>query len=203
MLQLTHEEFQSMRKNSHILTAHVTYVRGLVDILTSAEEGDASIVTVNCIGAMDKGIAEQAKKMYPQFARLYEQYCRESRIYPGIVQYYRDPKNGRHLIGFPTKIDWRNPSALHIIEMSLQKLVATYRGGKNGPRGIKRLLFPKVGCGEGKLPWTEVGPLVARYLAHIDDIPVVVVIGEKDLEYHIADNGEVFAVEPQQVGELA
>ncbi len=48
--------------------------------------------------------------------------------------------------------------------------------------GIQSIAFPKLGAQNGKLSWDDVGPLMAKYLSHID-IDVYIYIGEGDKEY--------------------
>lgn len=67
------------------------------------------------------------------------------------------------ILNFPTKDHWRSPSRLEYIEQGLQFLAANYQH-----MGITSIAFPRLGVGLGKLPWEEVGPLMARYLEPLE-----------------------------------
>src|SRR5581483_3547930 len=72
------------------------------------------------------------------------------------------------VLNFPTKKHWRQPSQLEFIEAGLQKFVASYTKEK-----IASVAFPQLGCGNGELNWSDVQPLMTRYLA---DLPINVYI---------------------------
>lgn len=84
---------------------------------------------------------------------------------PQLVTTY--PADGPALIGYPTKGDWRRPSALADIAALLPTLVA-----RANTAGWRTVGLPRLGCGKGGLDWvTQVRPLLAR---HLDDRFVVV-----------------------------
>jgi uncharacterized protein YwgA len=59
------------------------------------------------------------------------------------------------IVNFPTKGHWRSPSRLSDIERGLDYLAAHV-----GEWGISSLAIPPLGCGNGGLEWSEVGPLI-------------------------------------------
>ena len=69
------------------------------------------------------------------------------------------------LLLFPTKEHWRNPSKLEYIEKGLMKFVQTY-----AEKSITSIAFPRLGCGNGELDWTDVKPLMERYLKSSIDV---------------------------------
>ena len=69
---------------------------------------------------------------------------------------------------FPTKEHWRNPSRREYIEAGLAKFCRTY-----AEKGITSVAFPKLGCGNGELNWSEVKPVMEKYLK---DLPIDIYI---------------------------
>jgi hypothetical protein len=67
--------------------------------------------------------------------------------------------NFRLIINFPTKDHWRSPSRLAEIERGLDYLV-----DYSAEWGITSIALPPLGCGNGGLEWSEVGPLIYRKL---------------------------------------
>ena len=114
------------------------------------DTGAAAIVDpVNCDGAMGRGLAKEFRarfpRMYPSYARL----CHEGKLRPGTLQYHRS--NLLTIINFPTKDHWMADSDMEYIRKGLDCFIATYESFK-----IKSVAFPALGCGEGKLKWSEV-----------------------------------------------
>jgi uncharacterized protein YwgA len=58
-------------------------------------------------------------------------------------------------VNFPTKDHWRSPSRLADIERGLDYFVNHYADW-----GVYSIAFPPLGCGNGGLEWSEVGPLL-------------------------------------------
>ena len=121
--------------------------------------------TVNCVGVMGKGIAQEFKKRFPGMYKEYVRRCEEKRLKPGVPYYYSDML-GTSIVNFPTKDHWRSPSRLDDIAKGLEIFVQKYKEW-----GIKSVAFPPLGCGNGGLEWSVVGPLMYRALSEID-IPV-------------------------------
>lgn len=64
------------------------------------------------------------------------------------------------LITLPTKEQYYNPSSIVLIENGLKALTNMVAGAKLR----QEILLPRLGCGNGKLSWKTVRPLVERYL---------------------------------------
>jgi len=114
--------------------------------------------TVNCVGVMGKGVAEQFAKRYPAMLRDYKQRCERKAVRLGEPYLYRD-LSGVSIINFPTKGHWRAASRLADIERGLDYLVAHL-----SEWGVASIAMPPLGCGNGGLEWSEVGPLIYRKL---------------------------------------
>jgi O-acetyl-ADP-ribose deacetylase (regulator of RNase III)/uncharacterized protein YwgA len=110
--------------------------------------------TVNCVGVMGKGVAEQFKKRFPAMFEDYKSRADRKAVRLGEPYLYRVSK-GRQIINFPTKDHWRSPSRLADIERGLD-----YLSAKIQEWGVTSLALPPLGCGNGGLEWSEVGPLI-------------------------------------------
>lgn len=121
--------------------------------------------TVNCVGVMGKGIALDFKKKYPEMFAEYAQLCEKKQVKPGVPYYYSDLL-GTSIINFPTKDHWRSPSKLSYIKSGLTWFRDNYQ-----QLGITSIAFPPLGCGNGGLPWSTVGPLMYKML---HDLPIYV-----------------------------
>jgi len=123
--------------------------------------------TVNCVGVMGKGVALAFKQRYPAMAEDYVSRCEKKLVRTGEPYLYKDLL-GTMILNFPTKDHWRSPSRLSYIETGLDYFVENY-----SKWGINSIAFPPLGCGNGGLEWSEVGPLIYKKLAHLDiDIEV-------------------------------
>src|SRR5438270_7627373 len=110
--------------------------------------------TVNGVGVMGKGVAEQFKKRYPEMFEDYKRRVDAKSVQLGKPYCYRDSTN-QQIINFPTKDHWRSPSRLRDIESGLDYLALHAQEW-----GVKSLALPPLGCGNGGLEWPEVGPLI-------------------------------------------
>ena len=131
---------------------------------------------VNCEGFMGKGLALAFKQKYPAMFVVYQQECKSGLLRIGRPTLYRE--STPWILNFPTKNTWRASSRLEYIEQGLHYFVTNYKKA-----GIESIAFPKLGTQNGKLSWTEVGPLMARYLG-LTDIGVYIYITEEDQEYY-------------------
>ncbi len=132
-----------------------------------ASEAQTIVNTVNCVGVMGKGVAQEFKKRFPDMFKEYSGRCSEGRVKPGIPYLYSD-LFGTSIINFPTKDHWRSPSKLEDIIQGLDVFVQKY-----AEWGIQSIAFPPLGCGNGGLEWAVVGPLMYQKLSKLD-IPVEV-----------------------------
>lgn len=121
----------------------------------------ALVNTVNCVGVMGKGVAELFKKRYPAMFDDYKQRCERNAVRLGEPYPYRDA-SGQVIINFPTKDHWRSPSHLSDIERGLDYLATHIVDW-----GIASVAMPPLGCGNGGLEWSDVGPLIYRKLRNL------------------------------------
>jgi O-acetyl-ADP-ribose deacetylase (regulator of RNase III)/uncharacterized protein YwgA len=114
--------------------------------------------TVNCVGVMGKGVAMKFKERFPEMFDDYVRRCERKEVKLGEPYVYED-RSGVKVLNFPTKDHWRSPSRLHDIERGLDYLVQHYKAWN-----ITSMSMPPLGCGNGGLEWSEVGPLIYRKL---------------------------------------
>ena len=134
-------------------------------------DSDAQVLvnTINCVGAMGKGIALTFKRLYPLMYKQYKTYCDKGMIKPGILWLYKDKETGQWVLNFPTKLDWRNPSKMEYIESGLKKFLYTYK-----EKEIKSIAFPLLGCSNGGLNADDVIPLMEKYLSQCEDCDITI-----------------------------
>lgn len=118
--------------------------------------------TVNCVGVMGKGVAKKFKDNYPKMFEDYERRCQAKQVHPGVPYYYEDML-GTSIVNFPTKDHWRSPSRLSDILNGLEIFSQKYKEW-----GITSVAFPPLGCGNGGLEWTLVGPAMYQCLNSLD-----------------------------------
>jgi O-acetyl-ADP-ribose deacetylase (regulator of RNase III)/uncharacterized protein YwgA len=117
-------------------------------------EAKTLVNTVNCVGIMGKGVAQEFKKRYPVMFEDYAERCARKEVRLGEPYLYGD-RSGVSIINFPTKDHWRSPARLADIERGLDYFVQHYEDWR-----VKSVAFPPLGCGNGGLSWEEVGPLM-------------------------------------------
>ncbi|MFH0350619.1 MAG: macro domain-containing protein [Chromatiales bacterium] len=123
-----------------------------------ASRAQTRVNTVNCVGVMGKGVALEFKKRFPAMFDDYKLRCERKAVHLGEPYLYRDA-SGASIVNFPTKGHWRSPARLKDIERGLDHFVA-----RIGEWGITTVAMPPLGCGNGGLEWSEVGPLIYRKL---------------------------------------
>lgn len=137
----------------------ITFKTG--NILESHTE--ALVNTVNTVGVMGKGIALAFKKTFPIAMEQYLQAIKEGSIKIGSVQVVKTnsilPK---YIINFPTKQHWRYPSKVEYIDKGLIDLVSKISEYK-----IQSISVPPLGCGNGKLEWSIIKPLMINHFESI------------------------------------
>ena len=109
-------------------------------------------VNKNGEAVMGRGVALQAKKKLPFLAADLAQCLFEGGNYPYA---FRDI----NIVTFPVKRHWFEKADLKLIVMSAQILVALL-DGKTYDFHPERLYLPRPGCGNGRLDWRAVKPLL-------------------------------------------
>ncbi len=129
-------------------------------------ESDSQTIvnTVNCVGAMGKGIALEYKKRYPDMFLQYKNLCEKHLLKTGLLWLYKTPD--KWILNFPTKDHWRSPSKIEYLETGLDKFVKTYK-----EKEISSISFPLLGASNGGIPPNVSFNIMHRYLIQCD-IPI-------------------------------
>lgn len=133
---------------------------------------DAIVNTVNCVGIMGKGLALQFKHIFPDNFKAYQKACRQGKVCPGHIFIFEmglfdKPK---YIFNFPTKRHWREDSYIEDIKLGLKDLVKITKALK-----IKSIAIPPLGCGNGKLLWSEVRNLIIEAFKEMDNVVVKII----------------------------
>lgn len=136
-----------------------------------AEDAEALVNTVNCVGVMGRGIALQFKKAFPANFKSYEGACQRGDVQPGSMFVFETNEltNPHYIINFPTKRHWRGKSRLSDIEAGLEALVAEIK-----ERNIRSVAIPPLGSGLGGLIWSDVRARISKALSELSDVKIVV-----------------------------
>ncbi|MBX3070799.1 MAG: macro domain-containing protein [Thermomicrobiales bacterium] len=130
------------------------------DLLES--QAQTLVNTVNCVGVMGKGIALSFREQFPEMYKDYADRCARGEVRLGEPYLVRQLM-GPWVLNFPTKDHWRSVSRIEDIEAGLEFLERHYQEW-----GIASIAVPPLGCGNGKLEWREVGPLIYRSLKRME-----------------------------------
>lgn len=123
-----------------------------------------TVIPVNTVGVMGKGLTFWFKKYYPTHFKQYRKYCLSGKFDIGNLMLI--VVHDRQYLLFPTKKHWNAPSEKEYLIASFKKLTESYK-----ERGITSLCFPAVGCGAGELKFEDVKVIMYEYLDPLD-IPV-------------------------------
>lgn len=124
------------------------------------EPGDAVCVTTNGViktngeAVMGAGIAKEANMRYQVAAQL----GKKLKI-NGNHCYDLGSYDGKNLVSFPTKHDWRNDSDIELIRQSCKELVIL-----TDQNSWHTVLLPPVGCGCGKLDFNYIKSFLENLL---------------------------------------
>lgn len=131
------------------------------DIWAARQERDWVAVTTNstlrkdhCL-VMGKGIAKEAATKYP---KLQERLGAAIMSFGLRLEWLEDIR----LIAFPVKYNYWQAADINLILRSALQLLEIEPRLNGG-----RILMPRPGCGNGRLDWAEVEPMLSHYL--IDD----------------------------------
>lgn len=133
---------------------------------------EAIVNTVNCVGVMGKGLALQFKQFSPDNFKAYKQACKQGKVQPGHLFVFETGTfdNPRFILNFPTKRHWKENSRLEDIQLGLKDLVKQIKRLR-----IKSIAIPPLGCGNGKLPWNVVHPLILKSFQEVNDVNVTII----------------------------
>lgn len=136
-----------------------------------AEDAEAIVNTVNCVGIMGRGIALQFKNIFPDNFKAYAAACKRNEVQPGRMFIYETGQltNPRFIVNFPTKRHWKGKSRMEDVDAGLIALAEEIRA-----RNIRSIAIPPLGSGLGGLDWSKVRPRIEAALRGIDDLQVII-----------------------------
>ena len=128
-------------------------------------EVDAICCTTNMVVkqngelVMGAGIAKEFANRYPTLPKIFGDWIKQESSRTS-ARTYLVTEFQPQCIYFPTKIHWKNPSKLWLIEKSLKELVMITDYNK-----FNIVVLPRPGCSNGGLDWeSQVKPLCEQYL---------------------------------------
>ena len=127
----------------------------------------AIVNTVNCVGAMGKGVALDFKLRFPEMFKEYQKICFKHILKPGQILPYH--KSDPIILNFAIKDDWKDPSKVEWVEGTLEKFANNYKR-----MGITSVAFPWMGAMNGGIPIDIIKSLMRKYLSNLKDIDVEV-----------------------------
>jgi len=136
-----------------------------------AEDVEAVVNTVNCVGIMGRGIALQFKNTFPDNFKAYAAACKRKEVQPGRMFIYETGRltNPLYIVNFPTKRHWKGKSRMEDIDAGLAALAEEIRA-----RNIRSIAIPPLGSGLGGLDWSKVRPRIEAALRGIDGLRAVI-----------------------------
>ncbi len=136
-----------------------------------AEDVEALVNSVNCVGVMGRGIALQFKQAFPENFTAYAAACKRKEVRPGRMFVYETGHlaGPRFIINFPTKRHWRGKSRMEDIESGLAALAQEIH-----ERRIRSVALPPLGSGLGGLEWQAVRQRIEARLRELTAVTIVV-----------------------------
>jgi O-acetyl-ADP-ribose deacetylase (regulator of RNase III) len=136
-----------------------------------AEDADALVNAVNCVGVMGRGIAAQFKRAWPANFKSYAADCERRELEPGRLVVFETGNliGPRFIVNFPTKRHWRDVSRLADIDAGLAALATEIQA-----RDIHSIALPALGAGLGQLNWHDVRRRIDATLGALVGVRVIV-----------------------------
>ena len=125
----------------------------------------AIVNPVNCKGVMGAGLAKIFKEKYPEVFEKYYKACHAEnpdlrlKIGTCLTCVAHD---GKIIINFPTKDDWKDKSKMEYIEKGLDALIRHIK-----KYDLKSVAIPALGSGLGGLNWKDVKVLINEKLTDL------------------------------------
>jgi hypothetical protein len=118
------------------------------------------IVKANGEAVMGAGLAKQTALRYPYLPKQLGHFINE------FGNHVHPISDTPLIFSFPTKNHYKDDSDLELIERSANELVVKTKFTD------KKILIPRVGCGLGKLKWSDVKPVLESIL--VDDKFIII-----------------------------
>lgn len=146
------------------------------DIWDLAPDYDAVVITTNGYvkkngeAVLGRGIAKEAKERFPRFAFDLGVAIQKNGNYPMAVGY----EGTEHwvltlpvkpIVGPSGEPGWKVSADIELITSSIPKMIEIIdRINTIGDYPITKIIMPRPGCGNGKLKWEDVKPVIEPLL---------------------------------------
>lgn len=127
---------------------------------------DAKCITTNGSvrtdgkAVMGRGVALQARECWPGIdAKLGSMLNERGNIPHLLISRALDDSGVFDLVTFPVKRYWNEPASYDLVRRSCIAISAMA-----AIRGWNSILLPRPGCGNGRLKWERVEPILRKYL---------------------------------------
>jgi len=134
-----------------------------IDLWDLHTHGDWIVVPTNgsvrrdgCL-VMGRGLAKQAALSYTRLSQILGEMIERHGNVVNILYAYR-------LITFPVKHKWNERANLQLIARSARNLAWASDAIAGRAREHHPVYLPRVGCGNGRLAWVDVKPVLEKYL---------------------------------------
>lgn len=114
-------------------------------------------VTASGRGVMGRGVALQAKARFAGIERVLGAHLKTNGNPVGKLIW--GGRDGQTIVAFPVKHTWEKPADPILIHRSALELVMLADAEK-----WERVVLPRPGCGNGRLKWEVVKPLIEPFL---------------------------------------
>ena len=130
-------------------------------------ESEAQTITnaINCVGVMGGGIAGEFAQRFPAMVAEYGKLCHERKVKMGQPYLWKN-EDGKDVLNFPTMYYPGMKASLPMIDRGLAYLAGNYEGW-----GIESVAMPALGCGIGRLRFSQVETAVKVHFADLS-LPV-------------------------------
>ncbi len=129
-------------------------------------KGSVLVITTNGMikhtgtAVMGRGCARQAADIWPHFPRILGD---AMKVHGNVVMCHPavdlvEPFLYHAVVTFPVKHNWWEEADIELIRQSAEQLQALVDS-----EGWNCIYVPKPGCGNGKLNWDSVKPIIAKY----------------------------------------
>ncbi|PSN06755.1 macro domain-containing protein [Siccibacter turicensis] len=126
----------------------------------------ALVNAVNCQGVMGKGIAYQFKEAFPKNYNIYRDSCKKGDFKIGSILIVHE--QGKLIVNFPSKDNWKKKSQYEYIAIGLEKLKSEII-----KRNIDSIAIPPLGCGNGGLEWEVVQSMIIKTLGNLESVEII------------------------------
>ena len=132
------------------------------DIWDYYDKGNWIVITTNGTvksngeAVMGRGIALEAKQRDPKLPKLLGNSIKES---GNIPHFFINIESNRYIISLPVKHKWFEKADKVLIEEGIRALSQWAERSD-----IEPIYMVRPGCGNGKLDWKDVKPILERYL---------------------------------------